>query len=46
MEEFYKSKDKTLKYKILETFKGIELVGKKYVPLFDYFPERENDGCF
>lgn len=28
VEDFYKSKDKSVKYKILETFKGSELVGK------------------
>jgi isoleucyl-tRNA synthetase len=31
---------------ILETFKGVELKGKEYVPLFNYFSERREDGCF
>lgn len=29
-------------YKIVETFKGSELVGKKYVPLFDYYAKQED----
>lgn len=26
--------------------KGSELAGKEYVPLFDYFSKRRDDGCF
>ena len=44
--DFYKSKDKNLPYKVLETFKGSDLVGKRYVPIFDYFQERKEQGCF
>ena len=35
-----------LPFEIIEKFKGTTLKGKKYVPLFDYFKEREQDGCF
>lgn len=31
---------------ILEEFKGETLVGKQYEPLFNFFQERRNDGCF
>jgi hypothetical protein len=27
------------KHKVLETIKGKDLVGKEYVPLFDYFKD-------
>lgn len=33
-------------YEILERFKGKTLEGKEYVPLFDYYKERREDGCF
>ena len=33
-------------FEILERFKGITLEGKEYVPLFDYYTERREDGCF
>lgn len=33
-------------YEILEEFKGETLVGLEYKPLFDYFLERRNQGCF
>lgn len=33
-------------YKILETFPGKELEGKRYKPLFDYFADRESQGAF
>jgi isoleucyl-tRNA synthetase len=46
LDDFYKSKDKTPKYTILDTFKGTALVGKSYVPIFDFFVERKKDGCF
>jgi isoleucyl-tRNA synthetase len=39
LEELFKKNDK---YTILETFKGSQLEGKKYVPLFDYFADRKN----
>lgn len=29
-------------YEIVDTFKGQELAGKKYCPLFDYFKDQEN----
>jgi isoleucyl-tRNA synthetase len=38
--------NKIKKHKVLETFKGADLVGKKYVPLFDYFKARAEQGCF
>jgi len=31
---------------VLEEFKGEVLVGKRYEPLFNFFAERANDGCF
>jgi len=31
---------------ILETFKGAELVGKQYKPLFNYFTDRLEEGAF
>lgn len=31
---------------VLEEFKGEALVGKRYQPLFNFFQERANDGCF
>lgn len=34
------------KVKELEKFKGSTLVGKKYVPLFEYFKERSEQNCF
>ncbi len=33
-------------YKILKTFSGQELVGKKYAPLFPYFASLEKEGAF
>jgi isoleucyl-tRNA synthetase len=36
-----KDKDKELPYTIVEKFKGASLAGKKYVPLFPYFLEKE-----
>jgi len=35
--KFFEGKD----YKVLENFKGATLVGKKYVPLFDYYKEAD-----
>lgn len=35
-----------LPYEILGKFKGKELEGKKYTPLFPYYQEREAHGCF
>lgn len=37
---------KTHKFEVVESFKGHELKGKKYEPLFSYFKELANDGCF
>lgn len=34
------------KHKVLEKLKGKDLIGKKYVPLFDYFKEKADEGCF
>ncbi|CAD8078640.1 unnamed protein product [Paramecium sonneborni] len=33
-------------YEIVQKFKGSELVGIEYVPLFNYFLERREQGCF
>jgi isoleucyl-tRNA synthetase len=33
-------------HKVLKTFKGAELVGTKYKPLFNYFEDRRADNCF
>ncbi len=33
-------------HKVLETFKGKALVGKRYEPLFGFFKDRAADGCF
>eukprot|EP01117_Protostelium_nocturnum_P008141 TRINITY_DN2905_c0_g2_i7.p1 TRINITY_DN2905_c0_g2~~TRINITY_DN2905_c0_g2_i7.p1 ORF type:complete len:928 (+),score=332.66 TRINITY_DN2905_c0_g2_i7:89-2872(+) len=33
-------------FEVLATFKGSELEGKKYVPIFDYFKEEESNGAF
>jgi isoleucyl-tRNA synthetase len=34
------------KHKVLEKIKGAELVGKSYVPLFDYFKHMKAQKCF
>ena len=34
------------KHKVLEKLKGKDLIGKKYVPLFNYFKEKADQGCF
>ena len=34
------------KVQILETFKGSDLVGKQYKPLFSYFEDRRAEGAF
>ena len=39
----YKDKEA---YTIVEKFKGSELVGQEYEPLFPYFQERRSKGCF
>jgi isoleucyl-tRNA synthetase len=31
---------------VLEKMKGKDLVGKRYVPLFDFFKDREAQNCF
>lgn len=33
-------------YTILRTFPGLELEGKQYIPLFDYFNDRSHTGAF
>ncbi|CAD8161022.1 unnamed protein product [Paramecium pentaurelia] len=33
-------------YEVVQKFKGSELVGTEYVPLFNYFPERREQGCY
>jgi isoleucyl-tRNA synthetase len=37
---------KNFKYEEIESFKGSDLKGKKYEPLFPYFKKLENDGYF
>lgn len=34
------------KYEIIDRKKGSELQGIEYVPLFDFFIDRQKDGCF
>jgi isoleucyl-tRNA synthetase len=34
------------KHTVLEKVKGKDLVGKQYVPLFDYFKDHAEQGCF
>ena len=34
------------KFEVLEKLKGSDLVGLEYVPLFDFFLDRQKDGCF
>lgn len=33
-------------FEIIEKFKGSQLKGLEYVPLFDFFADRKKDGCF
>ncbi|MFQ5729541.1 MAG: isoleucine--tRNA ligase, partial [Waddliaceae bacterium] len=40
---YYKSEEE---YEILSQFKGKELEGKRYQPLFDYFADRAESGAF
>lgn len=40
---YYKSEEE---YRILETFKGEELKGVRYYPVFDYFKDRATQGAF
>ena len=35
-----------LPFEILEKYKGTDLEGKEYTPLFEYYIERKADGCF
>jgi len=37
---------KIKKHKVLEKLKGKDLVGKSYVPLFDYFKSMAEQKCF
>lgn len=41
---FY-GKDKKA-YEVLEKFKGKDLEGKEYLPMFDFFADRKAKGCF
>jgi isoleucyl-tRNA synthetase len=34
------------KYKILDEYKGEDLIGKEYEPLYPYYSNRLKDGCF
>lgn len=34
------------KHKVLEKIPGASLVGKKYIPLFNYFAEMKDKNCF
>ncbi len=43
LEAYYKSADE---YEIVERYKGSELVGQKYEPLFKYFADAEKNGAF
>lgn len=43
LESVFKSQDE---YTIEEKFPGIKLKGKKYVPLFPFFPEMESKGAY
>lgn len=45
-ELYSKEKDKKKAYTVLSKCKGKDLIGMRYEPLFDYFAEREQDGCF
>lgn len=44
--EYVKKQTRIKQATVLEEFKGAALVGKRYEPLFNYFREREADGCF
>ena len=47
MSELYpEKKDEPKGYEIVETMKGSDLEGLSYVPLFNYFISRKEDGCF
>lgn len=47
LEELYnKEKDKKKAYEVISKCKGKDLIGLKYIPLYDYFIDREKDGCF
>lgn len=39
-------KQEELPYEVIEKYTGKQLEGTKYVPLFDFFKSREQDGCF
>lgn len=45
-ELYAKIKDKKSAYEVIEKIKGKDLEGVEYEPLFNYFQEREKDGCF
>jgi isoleucyl-tRNA synthetase len=44
LKAFYGKDKKT--YEILQKFKGKDLEGKSYIPMFDFFAERKTNGCF
>ena len=43
LSDYYKDPEE---YTVLETFKGSSLEGKRYLPMFDYFADRESSGAF
>ena len=44
LEETFKMGDKEMaEYEIVDEFKGKELLGKEYTPLYNFFPPNEND---
>ena len=45
-EDGKEEKDGDMPYEVLGKYKGKELEGKKYTPLFEFYRERESDGCF
>eukprot|EP00455_Lapot_gusevi_P000504 TRINITY_DN1022_c0_g1_i5.p1 TRINITY_DN1022_c0_g1~~TRINITY_DN1022_c0_g1_i5.p1 ORF type:complete len:1103 (-),score=421.81 TRINITY_DN1022_c0_g1_i5:126-3374(-) len=45
--QLYKAKKKgEPEYELVEQVKGTDLVGRRYVPLFDYFRDMEENGAF
>eukprot|EP00755_Sulcionema_specki_P034018 Sspe_Gene.2322::Locus_767_Transcript_1_1_Confidence_1.000_Length_3836::g.2322::m.2322/K01870/IARS, ileS; isoleucyl-tRNA synthetase len=47
MSQIYKKIDPENKpYEVLETYLGKDLVGREYVPLFDFFAHKKADGAF
>jgi len=46
LHELYKNPVEGEQYEVLKSYKGKELEGWKYVPMFDYFKSFEEDGAF